>query len=59
MERALSKDVIVEGAVSEVWQAWTTEEGAVSFFAPELLNSQQPPQPIAGLVWSGGILTGM
>jgi len=35
MERAIRKEVIVDAPVSEVWQAWTTEDGAVAFFAPE------------------------
>ena len=35
MERAIRKGVIVDAPVSEVWRAWTTEDGAVTFFAPQ------------------------
>jgi len=34
-ERALDKDVTVPAGVDAVWQAWTTRDGIVSFFAPE------------------------
>jgi len=33
-ERAISAEVIVNAPVSEVWNAWTTEEGVKSFLAP-------------------------
>ena len=33
-ERALHKEVIVPATVDQVWDAWTTREGIVSFFAP-------------------------
>ena len=33
-ERAITCEVTVPAPLSEVWQAWTTEEGAASFFAP-------------------------
>lgn len=33
-ERALDKEVVVAADVDAVWQAWTTSEGIVSFFAP-------------------------
>jgi uncharacterized protein YndB with AHSA1/START domain len=34
-ERAVVAEVIVKADVNEVWQAWTTEEGIKSFFAPD------------------------
>lgn len=33
-ERALNKEVLVQATVDQVWEAWTTQEGIVSFFAP-------------------------
>jgi uncharacterized protein YndB with AHSA1/START domain len=35
MERAIRREVIVAAPVAEAWRAWTTAEGAASFFAPE------------------------
>jgi uncharacterized protein YndB with AHSA1/START domain len=34
-ERALNKEVVVPAPVDAVWQAWTTRDGIVSFFAPD------------------------
>jgi uncharacterized protein YndB with AHSA1/START domain len=34
-ERALNKEVLVPAPIDAVWQAWTTSEGIISFFAPE------------------------
>jgi uncharacterized protein YndB with AHSA1/START domain len=34
-ERALDKQVLVKAGLDDVWQAWTTREGIVSFFAPD------------------------
>ncbi len=34
-ERAISKAVVVDATVDQVWDAWTTREGITSFFAPE------------------------
>lgn len=34
VERVIYGEVVVPASVTEVWQAWTTEEGAESFFAP-------------------------
>jgi uncharacterized protein YndB with AHSA1/START domain len=33
-DREIRGEVIVDAPVSEVWRAWTTEEGIKSFFAP-------------------------
>jgi uncharacterized protein YndB with AHSA1/START domain len=33
-ERAIRGEVVVPAPVAEVWEAWTTPEGAQSFFAP-------------------------
>jgi uncharacterized protein YndB with AHSA1/START domain len=35
MRRVIRKEVAVKGSLTEVWEAWTTSEGAVTFFAPE------------------------
>jgi uncharacterized protein YndB with AHSA1/START domain len=34
-ERAIHGEVIVDAPPSEVWAAWTTEDGIKSFFAPD------------------------
>jgi len=34
-EQILSCSVDVDASLADVWQAWTTEEGARSFFAPQ------------------------
>ena len=34
-ERALDKEVVVKATLDEAWQAWTTREGIISFFAPD------------------------
>ncbi|HEX9987815.1 MAG TPA: SRPBCC domain-containing protein [Chloroflexia bacterium] len=34
LNRAIEVDVVVDATVEEAWDAWTTEEGIVSFFAP-------------------------
>jgi uncharacterized protein YndB with AHSA1/START domain len=34
-ERALHKSVVVAAPQAQVWAAWTTREGIVSFFAPD------------------------
>ena len=33
-ERVIRDEVIIEASIDEVWWAWTTAEGARSFFAP-------------------------
>ncbi|MBN2564599.1 MAG: SRPBCC domain-containing protein [Candidatus Eisenbacteria bacterium] len=33
-ERVINGEVMVDAPLSEVWNAWTTEEGIKSFFAP-------------------------
>lgn len=35
MSREISYEVQISAPVSEVWKAWTTKQGAKSFFAPE------------------------
>jgi len=35
MNKQISYQISVPAAISDVWQAWTTEEGAKTFFAPE------------------------
>lgn len=34
-ERAIVKDVVVAATPQQAWEAWTTREGIVSFFAPD------------------------
>ena len=34
-ERAIDKDVVIRASVDQAWDAWTTREGIVSFFAPD------------------------
>ncbi len=34
-ERAIDKDVVINATLDQAWQAWTTREGIVSFFAPD------------------------
>jgi uncharacterized protein YndB with AHSA1/START domain len=42
MERALKFQVDVNAPIKEVWQAWTTDAGARTFFAPECKVDAQP-----------------
>lgn len=34
-ERSLDKDVVVNATLEQAWNAWTTREGIISFFAPD------------------------
>jgi len=34
-ERAIDKSVVVNATLDQAWDAWTTREGIVSFFAPD------------------------
>lgn len=34
-ERAIDKEVVVDASLDQAWDAWTTREGIVSFFAPD------------------------
>jgi uncharacterized protein YndB with AHSA1/START domain len=34
LERVIREEVLVDATVDEVWEAWTTESGVRSFFAP-------------------------
>ncbi len=42
MERALDKEVLVDAPVDRVWEAWTTRDGIVGFFAPD---AEVDPRP--------------
>lgn len=44
-ERALTGEVIVNGSLDQVWDAWTTREGIISFFAPDCLVEIRPDGP--------------
>lgn len=35
MQKHIDYQIVVPAPVSQVWKAWTTEEGAKSFFAPD------------------------
>jgi uncharacterized protein YndB with AHSA1/START domain len=34
-ERAVDKEVVIDATLDQAWDAWTTREGIVSFFAPD------------------------
>jgi uncharacterized protein YndB with AHSA1/START domain len=34
-ERSITKEVVVDASLAQVWEAWTTRDGIVSFFAPD------------------------
>jgi uncharacterized protein YndB with AHSA1/START domain len=34
-EKSIDKDVVVNATLEQAWDAWTTREGLVSFFAPD------------------------
>lgn len=36
-ERAIDKQVVIAATLDQAWDAWTTREGIVSFFAPDAL----------------------
>ena len=35
LERSIDKETFVNASVDDVWAAWTTREGIISFFAPD------------------------
>lgn len=41
-QRSIDKEVVVAAPVSEVWKAWTTREGIVSFMAPDAEVEARP-----------------
>ena len=44
-DRRLVKQVVVAAPVADVWKAWTTTEGIVSFFAPSARVEARPGGP--------------
>src|SRR4028118_754569 len=34
-EKAIEKEVVIAASVAQAWNAWTTREGIVGFFAPD------------------------
>lgn len=34
-ERAIDKQIVIDAALAQAWESWTTREGIVSFFAPD------------------------
>lgn len=41
-ERAIDKAVVVPATVDQVWEAWTTRDGIVAFFAPDATIDARP-----------------
>lgn len=41
-ERAIEKEVVVAATLDQAWDAWTTREGIVSFFAPDARIEPRP-----------------
>lgn len=42
MNKQITYEISVPGSLSEVWNAWTTEEGAKTFFAPSCRIELRP-----------------
>ncbi|WP_425261830.1 SRPBCC family protein [Rubrivivax sp. RP6-9] len=53
-ERALDKSVVVNATLDQAWQAWTTREGIVSFFAPDARVEARPGGPFEIYIDPGG-----
>jgi uncharacterized protein YndB with AHSA1/START domain len=49
-EPAIELSVAVKAPVAEVWKAWTTSEGIVSFFAPEARVEARPDGPFTIII---------
>jgi uncharacterized protein YndB with AHSA1/START domain len=41
-ERAINKEIVVSATLDQAWEAWTTREGIVSFFAPDARVEPRP-----------------
>jgi uncharacterized protein YndB with AHSA1/START domain len=41
-ERAIDKEVVIAATLDQAWDAWTTREGVVSFFAPDARIEPRP-----------------
>jgi uncharacterized protein YndB with AHSA1/START domain len=41
-ERSIDKEVVIAAGVDQAWDAWTTREGIVGFFAPEARVEARP-----------------
>lgn len=41
-ERAIEKEALVKASAESVWDAWTTQEGITSFFAPDARVEARP-----------------
>ena len=54
VERALDKSVVVNATLDQAWQAWTTREGIVSFFAPDARVEARPGGPFEIYIDPGG-----
>lgn len=53
-ERALDKSVVVNATLDQAWEAWTTREGIVSFFAPDAQVEARPGGPFHIYMDPGG-----
>lgn len=42
VERAIDKEVVIAATLDQAWDAWTTREGVVSFFAPDARIEPRP-----------------
>ena len=42
MEKQISYQISIPASLHEVWNAWTTEEGAITFFAPKCKIDLRP-----------------
>jgi uncharacterized protein YndB with AHSA1/START domain len=42
LDRAITGEIILPASLDEVWQAWTTEAGVCSFFAPRACIDLRP-----------------
>jgi len=49
-EPVIELSVAVKAPVAEVWKAWTTSEGIVSFFAPEARVQARPDGPFVIII---------
>ena len=44
-QRAIDKSIDVPATLDDTWEAWTTREGIVSFFAPDPRSSRASAAP--------------
>lgn len=44
-DRAISKEILVSASLNDVWEAWTTSKGAMTFFAPKAIIGSAVGEP--------------